>query len=267
MLIAECEQRPQRILAYYVYVKSLINFIKCSRCTCFFCKKMEYMHISLHEEHNMLCFNNEQTSDKPDLHQQVLRTDVSGMPLEWINYGDAVRLICLERVAYSLGGIIYTLRGGINSRTGQQSLLSVNAILATRGRHPISHLFSKDYSPPLSNRALFKRDQNLCLYCGQRFMDRDLSRDHVNPVSQNGIDTWRNVVTACKRCNNHKAGRTPEQASMKLLAIPFVPTHAEYIYLQGRRILADQMEFLLTHFPRNSLLRERVATAAARSLE
>jgi hypothetical protein len=45
---------------------------------------------------------------------------------------------------------------------------------------------------------------------------------------------------------------------MQLLAIPFVPTHAEYVYLQGRRILADQMEFLLAHFPRNSRLRMRV---------
>ena len=45
---------------------------------------------------------------------------------------------------------------------------------------------------------------------------------------------------------------------MELLAIPFTPTHAEYVYLQGRRILADQMEFLLAHFPRNSLLRQRV---------
>ena len=66
------------------------------------------------------------------------------------------------------------------------------------------------------------------------------------------------MVTACKRCNNHKAGRTPEQAGMELLAIPFTPTHAEYVYLQGRRILADQMEFLLAHFPRNSRLRIRV---------
>ena len=44
---------------------------------------------------------------------------------------------------------------------------------------------------------------------------------------------------------------------MELLAVPFVPTHAEYIYLSGRRILADQMEFLLAHFPRNSRLYER----------
>jgi hypothetical protein len=45
---------------------------------------------------------------------------------------------------------------------------------------------------------------------------------------------------------------------MELLAIPFTPTHAEYVYLQGRQILADQMDFLLAHFPRNSLLRKRV---------
>jgi hypothetical protein len=84
-----------------------------------------------------------------------------------------------------------------------------------------------------------------------------LSRDHVTPISQGGQNQWTNVVTACTRCNNHKAGRTPEQAGMELLAIPFSPTHAEYIYLQGRNVMADQMEFLRAHFPRCSPLRER----------
>ena len=46
---------------------------------------------------------------------------------------------------------------------------------------------------------------------------------------------------------------------MALLAVPFVPTHAEYIYLQGRRVLADQMAFLKAHFPRTSPLHERLA--------
>ena len=44
---------------------------------------------------------------------------------------------------------------------------------------------------------------------------------------------------------------------MGLLAIPFQPTHAEYIYLKGKRVLADQMDFLRTHFPRQSPLRDR----------
>ena len=193
-----------------------------------------------------------------DLQQQVLRTDVAGMPLEWIGYQDAVRLISLGQVSYSLGRIVYRIHGGINSLTGTQSIVDVNAIIASYGRHPHTQLFSESYTPPLSNKALFRRDQSLCLYCGDQFPNALLSRDHVNPLSQGGQDTWVNVVTACKRCNNHKAGRTPEQAGMELLAIPFTPTHAEYVYLQGRQILTDQMDFLLAHFPRNSRLRKRV---------
>lgn len=193
-----------------------------------------------------------------DLHTQVLRTDVSGMPLEWMGYQHAVRLISLGQMSYSLGRKLFTIHGGINARSGQQSQVEVNAIIATYGQHPHKHLFTRDYAPPLSNPALFRRDQGLCLYCGQKFPNYLLSRDHVSPISQGGQDIWANVVTACKRCNNHKAGRTPEQSGMQLLAIPFTPTHAEYIYLQGRRILADQMEFLLAHFPRTSVLRRRV---------
>jgi hypothetical protein len=192
-----------------------------------------------------------------DLQQQVLRTDVAGMPLEWIGYQDAARLISLDQVSYALGRVVYRIHGGINAVTGMQSIIDVNAIIASHGRHPHAHLFSASYTPPLSNQALFRRDQSLCLYCGVQFPNALLSRDHVKPLSQGGQDIWGNVVTACKRCNNYKAGRTPEQAGMELLAIPFTPTHAEYVYLQGRRILADQMNFLLAHFPRNSLLRKR----------
>jgi hypothetical protein len=192
-----------------------------------------------------------------DLQQQVLRTDVAGMPLEWIGYQDAARLISLNQVSYALGRIVYRIHGGISALTGARSFIDVNAIIASHGRHPHAHLFSQSYTPPLGNQALFRRDQSLCLYCGEQFPNFQLSRDHVRPLSQGGQDIWGNVVTACKRCNNFKAGRTPEQAGMELLAIPFTPTHAEYVYLQGRKILADQMNFLLAHFPRNSQLRKR----------
>ena len=85
-----------------------------------------------------------------------------------------------------------------------------------------------------------------------------MSRDHVKPISRGGSDTWNNVVSACKRCNHFKGNRTPEEAGLQLIAVPFSPTHAEYIFLSGRKILADQMDFLIAHFPRNSLLRERL---------
>lgn len=186
---------------------------------------------------------------------QVLRTDAAGMPLEWIGLEQAVRLYYTEQVAYACGSPLYRLRGGINARTGLQSQVEVNSIVATHGTRQSRY---NDYVPPLNNATLFRRDAHLCLYCGQPFSDRELSRDHVTPISQNGEDTWTNVVTACKRCNNHKAGFTPEQAGMQLLAIPFTPTHAEYIFLKGRRVLADQMEFLQAHFPRTSPLRGRL---------
>jgi len=191
------------------------------------------------------------------LAQQVLRTDGAGMPLEWINFQDAVRLYYLGQVAYSCGSLLYRVRGGVNARSGQRSVVEVNSIIATHGSHARSRARST-YTPPLNNNALFKRDAHLCMYCGSHFQERDLSRDHVTPISQKGADCWSNVVSACKRCNSHKAGRTPEQAQMELLAVPFIPTHAEYVYLQSKRVLADQMEFLLAHFPRSSPLHKRI---------
>ena len=196
-----------------------------------------------------------------NLSQQVLRTDASGMPLEWISYQEAVRLYHLSVVAYSCGSPLYKIHGGINALTGLRSVIEVNSIIATHGNTKALFKARQRYTAPLNNPALFKRDANLCLYCGKQFRDKLLSRDHVTPVSHDGKDAWNNVVTACKRCNNHKAGRTPEQAGMELLAIPFTPTHAEYVYLQGKRVLADQMKFLLAHFPRTSPLHNRLQQA------
>lgn len=181
----------------------------------------------------------------PGLRQQILRTDASGMPLEWIDFRQAARLHFLGMIAYVCGEPLFTLRGGINAITRLRSRIEINSIVATFGNHQVR----SGYTPPLSNRTLFQRDDHMCMYCGLSFGARNLSRDHVTPVSQGGLDLWTNVVTACTRCNNHKAGQTPEQADMELLAVPFAPTHAEYIYLQGRNVLADQMAFLRAHFP------------------
>lgn len=193
------------------------------------------------------------------LNQQVLRTDLAGLPIEWVDYRDAARLYFLEQVAYACGDRLFLLRGGFNARSKRRSELEIHSIIATRGAHHPAGRRDGGYSPPLSNRTLFQRDDHMCLYCGGRFSSRHLSRDHVRPLSRGGRDIWRNVVTACVRCNNYKAGRTPEAAGMELLAVPFTPTHAEYIFLMGRNVLADQMEFLRAHFPRSSPLLRRLA--------
>ncbi len=186
---------------------------------------------------------------QPLLTQPILRTDISGMPLEWIHYQLAVKLYHTQQVAYSCGTPMLKLHGGINAQTGRRSVIEVSSIIATHGSHQKLY---EDFIPALNNPTLFRRDENLCLYCGEHFNDHQLSRDHVIPVVNGGRNTWTNVVAACKRCNNLKGGRTPEEAGMSLIAVPFQPTYAEYIFLKGKHILADQMEFLSAHFPRSS---------------
>ncbi|NMM09018.1 MAG: HNH endonuclease, partial [Polaromonas sp.] len=108
--------------------------------------------------------------------------------------------------------------------------------------------------PGLTNSKLFARDRNVCAYCGGHFVEEHLTREHIIPFAQNGVDIWMNVVTACRPCNHRKSSRTPEQADMPLLYTPYVPSLWEDFILRNRRILADQMEFLMSHLPKSSRL-------------
>ena len=66
-----------------------------------------------------------------DIAQQVLRTDVAGMPLEWIDYREAVRLYHSEQVAYACGSRLYTVFGGHCALTGRRSTIDVSSIIAS----------------------------------------------------------------------------------------------------------------------------------------
>ena len=110
------------------------------------------------------------------LSQLVLRTDVSGMPLEWIDYKEAARLYHQEQVAYTCGSLVYRLYGGVNARSGNRTVVEVNSIVATVGHTGNPGNTRNDYVPPLNNETLFRRDAYLCLYCGGRFHSRELSK-------------------------------------------------------------------------------------------
>jgi 5-methylcytosine-specific restriction endonuclease McrA len=98
------------------------------------------------------------------------------------------------------------------------------------------------------------RDRHVCAYCGGRFHFDELTREHIRPVSRGGVDSWMNCITACRACNGHKGNRLPEEAHMSLLYLPYVPSLHEDMILRGRRILTDQMDFLLASVPRGSRL-------------
>jgi len=185
----------------------------------------------------------------------ILRLDVTGQPLRWIPWQHAVVLASRSMIAWTAGETSFTFYGGTNRISGLRSSINISSIVAVRG-HSRKHRFDA-LVPPLSNRELFRRDSNLCMYCGQAFADHQLTRDHVRPLSLGGTDSWQNVVTACKPCNNAKGAQTPEKAHMCLVAVTYAPNRAEYLVLSNRRILADQMAFLRKRFRRKSRMMEQ----------
>tara|TARA_B100000029_G_scaffold351507_1_gene343980 strand:- start:305 stop:874 length:570 start_codon:yes stop_codon:yes gene_type:complete len=182
----------------------------------------------------------------------ILRLESTGQPLRWIGWQEAVVLDAKGRIAWSAGETEFTYHGGISRVTGVRSSVTVSSIIAVKGHG--RHHSANDIIPPLSNRELFLRDGNTCMYCGGGFPDHLLTRDHLTPLSRGGRDTWKNVVAACRSCNHAKGARTPEEAHMELIAIPYTPNRAEYLVLSNRRILADQMEFLRKRFRSGSRL-------------
>jgi len=178
---------------------------------------------------------------------RLLSLDSNGRILDWMSWQDAVCLYVRGAVSWTLGDPCLTIHGGMCRVTGEQSLIDLHPIVASRGH---ARPATKDPAPALTNAALFARDRMLCLYCGDHFTRGELTRDHVVPLSRGGTDAWENVVTACLACNVRKGCKTPQQAAMPLLAVPYRPSWVEHLILSNRNILADQMDFLISHLPK-----------------
>ncbi len=154
-----------------------------------------------------------------------------------------------DLVVWSMGDVVRQVYGGLSRISGERSIVELPSIIACGGQQ----LARPRTNPALNNPTLFVRDAYLCMYCGREFEQHALTRDHIQPTSRGGSDRWENVVAACRRCNQHKADRTPEEANMELIALPYRPNNAEYLALtNNRRILCDQMEFLRSQFSKNS---------------
>jgi 5-methylcytosine-specific restriction endonuclease McrA len=180
---------------------------------------------------------------------RLLSLDAHGHVLNWLHWHEATCLYARDAVAWTLGEPCLRVHGGLARSTGERSLIELHPIVATRGR---ARAHALNPTPALTNTALFARDASLCLYCGDVYPRSQLTRDHVMPLSKGGRDTWENVVSACFPCNSRKRNRTPQQAGMPLLAVPYRPSWIEHLILSNRHILADQMDFLKAHLPRRA---------------
>jgi HNH endonuclease len=186
------------------------------------------------------------------VHNHVLQLDIQGMPQAWITLEHAALHAATGSVAWVDGdGPLATFRGGFNVMRGCRSQVDVYPIIALTGASKVN-LF--DLVPAFSKAKLVRRDRFTCAYCGQRFAERDLQCEHILPESRGGRWSWMNLVSACGRCNHAKANRTPEEARMPLMYLPYVPSRFEDFLLEGRVIRADVHEWLALRLPKKSRL-------------
>lgn len=186
------------------------------------------------------------------MHTHVLQLDIQGTPQAWISLESAASHYATGAVAWEVGDTpLATLRGGYNVVSGRQSVLDVAPIIAVRGQAKLN-LF--DVPIGVAKDKLLRRDRFTCAYCGQVHADRELQAEHIVPQSRGGGYTWMNLVAACAECNLRKADRTPEEAGMPLLYLPYQPSRFEAFLLEGRRIRADVHEWLAARLPKHSRL-------------
>jgi hypothetical protein len=186
---------------------------------------------------------------------KILALSIAGVPHRWLGINRAACYVAAGKVAWELGEPIVTLRGGRQRMSGRVSELVLPPVIAlakseamVRYAHPIP--LGRD-----DNSLLGRRDRMICAYCGERIAPADLTRDHVTPRARGGKDVWSNVVAAHRSCNTRKGCRTPEEAGMPLLYVPYEPDRFEHFILSGRSIVADQMSYLQTRLPAHSRAR------------
>ena len=80
-----------------------------------------------------------------------------------------------------------------------------------------------------SRHNIYARDRNRCQYCGRSFSRSELNLDHVVPRSKGGKSVWENVVCSCHRCNRLKGGRTPAEAGLRLVRLPYRPQWTPFV--------------------------------------
>lgn len=182
-------------------------------------------------------------------HIRVLGLDITGNPFKWLTPEEAIHYYASNKVVWDLGDNLQTFHGGIQN-SGERSLIVTKSIIAVRGE--MMKTYNKETINTHGNHLLFRRDHHICAYCGEEFEAKDLTRDHVHPRARGGSNAWENSVTACKHCNHKKACRTPEEAGMMLIYLPYRPCRWESFILQNRHVIADQMDYLKTKLPKHS---------------
>ena len=137
----------------------------------------------------------------------VLLCNASYQVLSRIDWQRAITLVVTDAVEVIEADPTRVVRS-------QHLAVPMPTIIALRVYRHVAHRPAGEKRPSFAQIKL--RDRRTCAYCG-RHGD---TIDHIVPQSRGGLDTWDNLVCACRSCNNRKADRTPVEAGMKLLWVP-----------------------------------------------
>ena len=146
----------------------------------------------------------------------VLNADyrpLSYFPLSLWSWQDTVKAVFLDRV-----NVLSEYEHKIRSPSFEMRLPSVIAL---------KEFVLQSRRPAFTRFNVFLRDRFSCQYCGNKFPTQELTFDHLVPRSRGGTTNWKNVVTACSRCNLKKGNHLPEAVKMHPRNQPRIPSNYE----------------------------------------
>jgi len=132
-------------------------------------------------------------------------------PLAFISDRRAMRLLFKEKVEVICGWAdvnYYSAHGFIE-------LPAVIRLKYRITRNAIKRAFSRG--------AVFKRDGFCCQYCSRSLSTKQITLDHIIPVSKGGVSSFDNCVASCGECNIRKGAKLLHEIGMKLLKKPETP--------------------------------------------
>jgi 5-methylcytosine-specific restriction endonuclease McrA len=142
---------------------------------------------------------------------QTLLLNQGFEPIKVISWQRAITLLFLGKVE-------------VIEEYESSNIRSINLIIKIPAVVRLLRAFRRHSRPVKFSRVnIYARDNYKCQYCGRKASISELTYDHVMPRSRGGNTEWTNIVTCCYLCNRKKGGRTPAEASMKLLTAPAQP--------------------------------------------
>ena len=136
----------------------------------------------------------------------------SYLPLSVINWKEAITYVWMDKVVV-LDWYDDWMVSSPSWETRVPAVVMLKQMQRRRGR------------PRFSKTNLYIRDLYTCQYCKTPHTRKELSMDHVIPLSLGGKTKWDNMVAACGPCNTLKGNKT----RMKPKCTPYSPDYYDLV--------------------------------------